>query len=181
MFKKRLIVFTLFLSAVAIYLTLTPTAPLPTKEDSQLNQDDWQVFNSESWHINKQNTQQQTFLKTPFMHQRQQRVFINQPNMILAQPSQTLHLSALKAEISTQDIYQFRGDVIVNRYHQDRAHKLQLKTERLDYNQTLNQLSSDQAIRLISEHQTTSGIGLKINIEQHHLSILSKVKTYYEP
>ena len=181
MLKTRLIVFTLVLSAVAIFFTLKPIQMPQPKEASLLKQDDWQVFNSQSWRIARDTPQEQQFLDAPFMRQQLDKIYMDQPTLNIVKPDQLIKLTSLYAEVYDNRLFDFSGRVMINQQQQDSTQNHQLKTEFLRYDQQTDLLTTDQAVTLIADKQITTGVGMQMNVNRQELRVLSEVKTRYEP
>lgn len=181
MLKKRAFVYTLVLGFLALVFTLYDFSTGKPEVVSKLDQDDWQIFQSESWHIDRNQPQEQHYLKTEFMRQQNDKVYATNPKFILIKPDEAVQLTSQQAEVTQQTQFEFIGDVQVIRLYQNPEENTELYTEWLHYNQDDERIHTPLAVTLINQQQTTTGIGLEMNINQQHTKILSEVKTYYVP
>lgn len=182
MLKKRAFIFSLILGLLALIVLLNNQERNQNESRvSEIDQDDWQISQSQSWLINRTQPTQQQFLQTPFMRKQNERILINNPHLILQEPTQLISLDSKSLEILNQTQFEFKDKVIVKRYSDDTNLNQRLLTEHLTYNQTDEQLKSPILVTIESQNQITTGIGLIADLKANHTQLLSEVKTRYVP
>lgn len=182
MFKKRSFIFSLLLGLVALIILVNNQERNDNKSQvSAIEQDDWQISQSQSWQINRNQPDQQQFLKAQFMRKQSEQVFIEQPQLVLQEAEQLIRLDSAHLEILNQTRFEFKGNVIVNRHNKDASQNQRLLTELLIYNQANDQLSSPLLVKIESQNQITTGVGLVADLKTNHTQLLSEVKTRYVP
>lgn len=182
MLKKRSFIFSLLLGLMALIILVKNQDRHETKSlVSAIEQDDWQISQSESWLIERNQPHQQQFLQAQFMRKQNEKVFIEQPHLILVDANQLVHLDSKHLEIFNQNLFEFKGNVVLNRYNQDSSQNQRLLTEYLIYNQNDDQLSSPILVKIESQNQITTGVGLTADLKNNHTQLLSEVKTRYVP
>ncbi|HEY9018036.1 LPS export ABC transporter periplasmic protein LptC [Thiomicrospira sp.] len=182
MLKKRAFIFSLILGFLALIVLLNNQERNQNESQvSDIDQDDWQISQSQSWLINRTQPTQQQFLQTPFMRKQNERILINNPHLILQEPTQLISLDSKSLEILNQTQFEFKDKVIVKRYSDDTNLNQRLLTEHLTYNQTDEQLKSPILVTIESQNQITTGIGLIADLKANHTQLLSEVKTRYVP
>ncbi len=179
--RKRLIFFTIALALLALYVTLKPTSEQQSTDRTLLQQDDWQLLNSQSWQIDRQNLTEQHHLKAELIRQQQNDVYIEQPELLITKPDHQLKLKSQHAHIQQQTLFHFNGDVIITSRFVDAQQNSQLNTDAILYNQSLEQLTTASPVTLTAHQSTTTGIGLMLDLKQQQIELHSKVKTVYEP
>lgn len=182
MFKKRSFIFSLLLGLMALVILVNNQERNDNKSQvSAIEQDDWQISQSQSWQINRNQPNQQQFLQAEFMRKQSEKVFIEQPQLVLQEAEQLVRLDSAHLEIHNQTRFEFKGNVIVNRHNEDASQNQRLLTELLIYNQTNDQLSSPLLVKIESQNQMTTGVGLVADLKTNHTQLLSEVKTRYVP
>lgn len=179
--RKRLIFFTIALALLALYVTLKPTSEHQSTERTLLQQDDWQLLNSQSWQIDRQNLTEQLYLKAELIRRQQEDVYIEQPQLVISKRDNQLKLQSQHAHIQQQTLFQFSGDVIITSRFVDAQQNSQLNTDTILYNQALEQLTTASPVTLTAHKSITTGTGLMLDLKQQQIELHSKVKTVYEP
>lgn len=151
------------------------------KTKTKIEQDDWQISQSQSWLINRNQPQQQQFLQAEFMRKQGEQVFIEAPQVIIQDSDQLVRIDSEHLRIHDQNLFQFDGNVIVNRLNQDTTQHHRLLSEQLVYNQSNDQLTSPILVKIESYNQITTGVGLIANLKTNQTRLLSEVKTHYAP
>lgn len=182
MLKKRSFIFSLLLGLLALIILVKNQDRHNTKSlMSAIEQDDWQISQSQSWLIERNQPNQQQFLQAQFMRKQNEQVFIEQPHLILLDPNQLIRLDSHHLVVFDQSLFEFKGNVILNRYNEDSSQNQRLLTEHLIYNQNDDQLSSPILVKLENQNQITTGVGLIADLKNNHTQLLSEVKTRYVP
>lgn len=182
MFTKRPFLISLLLGLVALVIIFYDfSGAQKTAPHSQLQQDDWQITQSQSWQLNRTQPDEQQFLHAAFMRKQQNQIIIQTPQLILQKPGQLIRLDSEHADITDQTLFKFDGNVIINRLSDDSTQNLQLLTESIIYNQDSQTLASSVSVKLLAPNQITTGLGLQMNLNTHQTKLLSEVKTHYVP
>lgn len=179
--RKRLILFTIVLALLALFATLKPTSEQQPSQRTLLQQDDWQLMNSQNWQIDRQNPAEQRYLKAHLIRQQQDDVYLDQPKLLISKPDQLTTLQSKHAHIHKETLFEFNGNVVINNHFVDPQQNTQLNTDAILYNQMLEQLTTDHAVTLRAHQSTTTGVGLMFDIKQQHIQLHSEVKTVYVP
>ncbi|MBE0493583.1 MAG: LPS export ABC transporter periplasmic protein LptC [Thiomicrospira sp.] len=182
MLKKRPFLISLLLGLLALFILINNLEYNQTdKIKTKIEQDDWQISQSQSWLINRNQPNQQQFLQAEFMRKQGEQVFIEQPLLILQDTDQLVRLDSEHLQIRHQNLFDFTGNVIVNRLNQAPNQNSRLLTEHLIYNQLDEQLSSPILVKIESQNQITTGVGLIADLKTNQTQLLSEVKTRYVP
>lgn len=182
MFKKRSFIFGLLLGLLALLILVNNQDRQAGKSNlSKIEQDDWQITQSQSWQIDRSQPNQQQFLQAQFMRKQNEQVFLEEPRFILQDADQLIRLDSKHLVVFEQNLYEFKGHVILNRYNQDPNQSQRLLTETLIYNQNDDQLTSPILVKIESQNQITTGVGLVADLKNNHTQLLSEVKTRYVP
>lgn len=179
--RKRLIFFTIALALLALYATLKPTSEQQSAVRTLLQQDEWQLLNSQSWQIDRQNPTEQRHLKAELIRQQQDDLYVEKPELVISKPDHQLKLQSQDAHIQQQTLFHFSGDVVITSRFLDEQQNTQLNTDTILYNQALEQLTTASPVTLTAHQSTTTGIGLMLDLKQQQIELHSKVKTLYEP
>lgn len=178
MLKKNLLplLLTSLLIILAFALFNLQTTPTYQDEPTKLAQDDWHIYQSTSWLINRTTPTQQQILSSPFMRQKENIIYISQPEFQQLEPNKYTQLTSNHAEIYDNETYELFGQVQI----QTQPDQTTLKTEYINYNKTTQLITSNQFVEITRDQQNTSGLGLTLDPKTDKLQLHSQVKTLYQ-
>lgn len=180
--KKSLIIFGFLLALGAIFFNQQSNKDQITSEDTLQQQDSWQAFNSKTWRINQdQPAKTQRILTASFMQESGDFVYLTQPFIEMLDPDKLITLSSKTGKVFQHDLFDFYQQVELNQYIPEQTASRLLETEHLKFNQSANLASSDLAVKISSEQQITTAVGMQYDLESRLLDLFSEVETFYEP
>lgn len=186
--KKRLPLILVFIASIVLLLLNTHQVFLPKPKQEKLSQPklgySWQVFDSNSWQIDKASPKkEQTFSIAKAIHY-QDKTKISQfskPFSIQQTPTSLLLIQSDKGKSEQDSIIHLSGKVKIYRYSKKDQENKTLKTEKITYNSEKQTLVSPVFTELTDSKTMISGTGFSANLKQNQYQFKSNVKTLYTP
>ncbi|MEA3405176.1 MAG: LPS export ABC transporter periplasmic protein LptC [Pseudomonadota bacterium] len=184
MLNSRFIIFTLVLSAFALWFVFQQTSQKIDPSSSSLESSgySWQLFNSTTWQVDKTQNRSDSIIKaeTLFYDEAAKQSDFTQPRITLTQADETLFIQSETGHSVNDSQIELNGKVVVMQIDKTRQNKT-LKTEHITYNPNTQIISSDQHVEISQPNSLMTGTGLKADIKNNHYQLLSNVKGEYRP
>lgn len=186
--NSRYLLSALLLAALALWISFQQTTRTARPADSALQQSgySWQLFNSITWQYSADNPQRLTITQanSVFYDDSRKQANFDQPYLILIEPQQTLTLQSRSGQSLEERLFNFKGEVIARQYNNTPNHAQPAKTlqsEALTFDAQTQRLQSDLAVTLTHEQGITTGTGLRADLKNQHIQLLSNVRGDYNP
>jgi len=191
MLKSRFILFSIALSAFALWFVLQQTSQKDVASTSTLQSTNysWQIFNSTSWQFDKQLNEAGPIIqtKTLFYDESAKKSDFTEPRIISAKSDQTLFIKSQTGQSMNDSDIKLNGDVVmiqfekpISQLEQTQQNKT-LKTEYITYNSTTEKISSDQRVEITQASSLMTGTGLEVDVKNNRYQLLSDVEGEYRP
>ncbi len=191
MLNIRFTLFTLILSVFALWFVFQQTAKKAPPASSTLEESgySWQLFNSTTWQFDKVSNQPGSTIQadTLFYDDAAKSSDFTEPRVTMIQAEQTLFIRSENGHSINDNELELSGKVVLTQFDQPIQQLSQadqnktLKTEYITYNSETQVLTSDQRVEITQPNATTTGTGLKADIQNRHYQLLSDVQTDYQP
>lgn len=190
MLNARFIIFTLLLSALALWIGFKQSPSSIQITDSSLKSTDysWQLFNSTTWQFEKKSEPRHVITQADsvFYQESQKSSDLTHPVITLIEPEQTITIESRSGKTSEESLIELEGDVQLRQYALPIAkigttgQNSLLRTEQITYNANTQQAYTDLPVTLTHQENVTSGTGLRADIANRHFQLLSNVKGQYK-
>lgn len=186
--NSRHLLSALLLAALALWISFQQTSHTARPIDSALQQSgySWQLFNSTAWQYTTDTPQRLTITQAQsvFYDDSRKLANFNQPHLILIEPQQTLTLQSQSGQSLEERLFDFKGEVIARQYT-TAPNRVQpaktLQSEVFTFDTQTQLLQSDLTVTLTHEQGVTTGTGLRADLKNHHIQLLSNVRGDYNP
>jgi len=185
MLNSRFILFTLVLSAFALWFVFQQTSQKSTSSTSsslQTSGYSWQLFNSITWQVDKTQNQADSIIQadTLFYNETEGRTDFTQPKITLIQPGENLYIQSETGHSVNDDHIEFNGNVVMLQIDKTQQNKT-LTTQHITYNPNTQLISSDQLVKISQPNLQMTGTGLRADLKNNQYQLLSDVKGEYRP
>ncbi|MPQ76196.1 LPS export ABC transporter periplasmic protein LptC [Hydrogenovibrio sp. JE_KL2] len=185
--KKRLPMILVFVLSISLLLINTQQnflqSPNKTQPERPKLTYSWQIFDSTTWQVNKNTSeQQQTYLTAKAIHYQNnsKQSDFTAPFSIQQKPNETLLIRSQKGSSQNDQTIHLEGNVQIESASHNKENK-SLKTEQITYNSQTEQLVNHVFTQLKTPNVTITGVGFSANLKQDQYKFESNVKTQYQP
>jgi len=184
MLSSRFILFTVVLSALALWLVSQQTSEKfdPPSSSLQTSGYSWQLFESTTWRVDKTQNQSDAMIEaeTLFYDETAKRSDFTQPKITLKQADKTIYIQSKTGHSVHNGNIELNSQVVILQSDNTLQNKT-LKTEHITYNPITQIIRSDQRVEISQPNSLMVGTGLKADFKNNHYQLLSDVKGEYHP
>ena len=185
--RVRIVVYAFLLSSAALWFNAQQSgnSQLDANQIKAKQTYSWQSTESTTWQIDRQQPDQQTTIKTDTWRYQEtsKQSHFTQPVITLINDHNVTTITSQQGQSQNDNIISLSGDVVMTQ-KSDSATPNQtqlstLKTDQITYNASQGELSSSDSITINHPSGTTTGQGLKANLQSGSYHLLSNVKGTY--